>query len=329
MRIIAITICINYSDYLSGILANAEQFDRWIIVTTPEDRATISLCRSENLEIYTSDELGPGGEAFDSAFSKHVLINAAISHVKGDEDTSWIVLVDADTLLPKNFRTVVEGTKLYPRALYGLQGRRICESWEEFTALRNASPWRVNLTVHENIMGYFQMFRIDQENIRYPVAKLAAMQHDDIAFQYAFKSQLRRIIPLSALHIGPAVENWSGRSFSGRYEFARPAWQGATTAALKRLCESTTVVIIGGMFRWPHYWRELRNAGNKFYFISDPCDSVPNFSVFYSSSKRLRETQESDPYPPHLPMTHAPFSSADPRKQIPFSQIPFSNSGMR
>jgi hypothetical protein len=25
-----------------------------------------------------------------------------------------------------------------------------------------------------------------------------------------------------------------------------------------------------------------------------------------------------DPYPPHLPMTHAPFSSADPRKQIPF-----------
>jgi hypothetical protein len=26
----------------------------------------------------------------------------------------------------------------------------------------------------------------------------------------------------------------------------------------------------------------------------------------------------ADPYPPHLPMTHAPFSSADPRKQIPF-----------
>jgi hypothetical protein len=29
-----------------------------------------------------------------------------------------------------------------------------------------------------------------------------------------------------------------------------------------------------------------------------------------------------DPYPPHLPMTHAPFSSADPRKQIPFSPPP-------
>ena len=30
---------------------------------------------------------------------------------------------------------------------------------------------------------------------------------------------------------------------------------------------------------------------------------------------------QSDPYPPHLPMTHAPFSSADPRKQIPFSLV--------
>jgi transposase len=27
---------------------------------------------------------------------------------------------------------------------------------------------------------------------------------------------------------------------------------------------------------------------------------------------------ETDPYPPHLPMTHAPFNSTDPRKQIPF-----------
>ena len=27
-----------------------------------------------------------------------------------------------------------------------------------------------------------------------------------------------------------------------------------------------------------------------------------------------------DPYPPHLPMTHAPFSIPDPRKQIPVSK---------
>ena len=33
-----------------------------------------------------------------------------------------------------------------------------------------------------------------------------------------------------------------------------------------------------------------------------------------------RQSVMADPYPPHLPMTHAPFSIADPRKQIPFSQ---------
>jgi hypothetical protein len=28
---------------------------------------------------------------------------------------------------------------------------------------------------------------------------------------------------------------------------------------------------------------------------------------------------QPDPYPPHLPMTHAPFPNAGPGKQIPFS----------
>ena len=54
-------------------------------------------------------------------------------------------------------------------------------------------------------------------------------------------------------------------------------------------------------------------------------DRVPYFfsSVF----------PESAPYPPHLPMTHAPISSAGPRKQIPFRNSieslvasPFRNS---
>ena len=45
-------------------------------------------------------------------------------------------------------------------------------------------------------------------------------------------------------------------------------------------------------------------------------------------AKRARAAQSkpptvnvTDPYPPHLPMTHAPFSIPDPRKQIPFSNL--------
>ena len=33
------------------------------------------------------------------------------------------------------------------------------------------------------------------------------------------------------------------------------------------------------------------------------------------------------PEPPHLPMTHAPFSIADPRKQIPFSNLGYQQGG--
>ena len=36
---------------------------------------------------------------------------------------------------------------------------------------------------------------------------------------------------------------------------------------------------------------------------------------------RSADLRLTDPCPPHLPMTHAPFSSAEPRKQIPFRNI--------
>jgi len=36
---------------------------------------------------------------------------------------------------------------------------------------------------------------------------------------------------------------------------------------------------------------------------------------------RFSDVNETDPYPPHLPMTHAPFNSTDPRKQIPIRKV--------
>lgn len=47
---------------------------------------------------------------------------------------------------------------------------------------------------------------------------------------------------------------------------------------------------------------------------SSPVSSLKDCPAFSTSSLR-----RSDPYPPHLPMTHAPFPNAGPGKQIPFS----------
>jgi hypothetical protein len=46
-----------------------------------------------------------------------------------------------------------------------------------------------------------------------------------------------------------------------------------------------------------------------------------------SFAQILTPSLPPDPYPPHLPMTHAPFSSADPRKQIPFRNSRSETSG--
>ena len=40
MKLFGVTICINYSDYLECVLGNARHFDRWLVVTVPEDAQT-------------------------------------------------------------------------------------------------------------------------------------------------------------------------------------------------------------------------------------------------------------------------------------------------
>ena len=43
----AITVCVEYSDYLSHTLPyNRHQFSEWMIVTTPEDKATRDVASS-------------------------------------------------------------------------------------------------------------------------------------------------------------------------------------------------------------------------------------------------------------------------------------------
>lgn len=59
----AVTVSINYSDYLRRCVAqNAAVLDRWIIVTDQSDRRTIDICRHfNNIElVFTKVDFQPG-----------------------------------------------------------------------------------------------------------------------------------------------------------------------------------------------------------------------------------------------------------------------------
>jgi hypothetical protein len=207
-KLTAITICIFYSDYLVETLANRIHFDEWIIVTCPADTVTLELCRTRGLTVVVTSLCGAAGSAFDSAYTKAAILNSVLSTLGSDQ---WVLLLDADTILPRNFRRRLQAMELYPRALYGLWGRRDCATVQEFKWRLAIEPWAENILVSDNLLGYFHLFCLNQPNNRYPLFKAIPEMHDDIAFQNLFKHNLRRLLPMTAMHVGPAQVNWAGR----------------------------------------------------------------------------------------------------------------------
>ena len=217
-RLTAVTMCVNYADFLAQTVSNRNYFDEWIVVTCREDHATRELCVRHGIRVHLSGQLGPWGDCFDSAYLKAPVINEVLSRLPQE---GWVLLLDADLLLPQRFRERLGNYSLYPRALYGMYGRRECDSWEEYTWRRPVEPWAENIGYSSSVLGYFQLFRLDQPINRYPYARPKLEMHDDLCFQYGFKATLRRLLPMEGLHVGPPRVNWSGRhsgAFSGETE---------------------------------------------------------------------------------------------------------------
>ena len=49
MKIDAVTVSIDYSDYLLKIISNKEILNSWLIITHKDDSKTINICKDNNL----------------------------------------------------------------------------------------------------------------------------------------------------------------------------------------------------------------------------------------------------------------------------------------
>ena len=212
-KIIGVTICINYAGYLNATIRNAKHFDAWIIVTVPLDAPTQMLAQRNGLTILVTERLGPRGELFNAVNTKSFPLNEALSTIASD---CWALIVDADILLPVDFRHRLELLELSERKLYGLAGRRMCIIDRASEVLSRSESWIKNLHRNESIIGYFNLFYMGQPNNRYveqPPSTQArrGLRHDDNLFQKQFKRGLTKTLPMSALHMGASVLNWAGR----------------------------------------------------------------------------------------------------------------------
>ena len=138
MKLQAITICINYADYLECVIGNRRHFDRWIVMTVPMDAATHALCERHGIECHDSALLQPDGKDFHAVYNKGAVINEGIERLLETEkdDAAWCVILDADVLLPRHFSERVRAMPLEAGVLYGTAGRKVCETREQFEMLR-------------------------------------------------------------------------------------------------------------------------------------------------------------------------------------------------
>ncbi len=234
-RIEAITVSCGYGDFLAQTLPeNLSLVDDLVVITAPWDTETISVCRKHSVRYLETQEYKRGG-----AFNKARLINRVLDQISAHD---WILHLDADIVLPRKFRRLVDWAHLDERCIYGAD-RCNLTGWDRWQALkRYAGAWdnhahqcghwfhpelqagsRWISAIHGFVpIGFFQLFHGDaltQGGYRvrsYPIHHGDAAR-SDVQFALQWDRRNRHLLPeVIVLHLEsePAKlgANWRGRT---------------------------------------------------------------------------------------------------------------------
>lgn len=143
MIIEAVTVCVGYSGELAAVaIHNRPHFDRWIVVTRPEDEETRSVCRKFSIECVTTRD-------FDRKppFAKAMGIERGLAHLRAD---GWICHIDADIALPADFDAVLQDAHLDEQCIYGCDRLNVVgmDAWKRVESrglLCQSGAWAVDL----------------------------------------------------------------------------------------------------------------------------------------------------------------------------------------
>jgi len=207
----AVTVCVNYDDYLALTLPwNVGHFDAWLIITDLEDEATRRLVEDspwDNVECYATDAFYRGG----APFRKGLAIEEGFDAL-GRE--GWMMVLDADVILPEALTRPREGW--LEDCIYSPQ-RRLCEDVRWFT---HELEWDTLPYGNEKVIfpfefaGYCQLFHASASCLKkrpwYGVDHPTA-QACDSDFYSKWPKAKRVRPPFEVLHLGPTRVNWSGR----------------------------------------------------------------------------------------------------------------------
>jgi hypothetical protein len=239
----AVTVCVDYADFLAETVAsNRPHFDRWIIVTSPDDHATLDLCRDHNLEVVTTRDFYRNGEPFN----KGRAIERGLGMLGHD---GWLLHLDADIALPGDFRESLGDADLDPDCIYGAD-RIMVRGYEAWQWLKQSGylrrGWHCMVSTRDYPVGarwadlrygyvpigFFQLWNQAADHRhgirlrRYPDNHQDAARAD-VKFALQWDRRNRVLIPeivVAHLESEPAAmgANWKGRT-TDRFGPARAA----------------------------------------------------------------------------------------------------------
>jgi len=224
VKIEAVTVCVNYSDFLAHTIPeNINHVDRLVVVTTHADKATQELCRKYSVDCVMTEDFFKDGDKFN----KGRAINYALSHLRWDDK---VIHLDADIVLPMRFRQMLHYHDLKDDTVYGMDRLNV-KNYENWTAHKNKTKpqhqYRFMVTPQEQFpigsrllhselgwlpCGYFQLWSA-KTGRRYPV-NAGSSEHSDVVF--AAQWSKRVLMPeMFCYHLeseeAPMGINWQGR----------------------------------------------------------------------------------------------------------------------
>lgn len=230
MKLEAVLICVNYSDFLAHTLPSTKnQFDRLVVVTDFSDTETKKLCEYYNVECVQTNAFYENGDTFNKGKG----INAGLEKLSLD---GWVVHLDADIYLPPQTRSILENLPLDEGKIYGAD-RLMCPNYEEWLKfVDKPSPiqdswifihltkFPVGVRIAEyktpiggyEPIGYFQLWNPGESKVfRYP-DKHGFADRTDVLHCKKWPRKKRELLPeIVVIHLEsePGIGlNWKGRT---------------------------------------------------------------------------------------------------------------------
>jgi glycosyltransferase involved in cell wall biosynthesis len=203
MKVDAITVSIDYSDYLEQIVSNHDKFFRWLIVTHHSDKKTIEVCKKYNLQYICSKEIYTDG----ACFAKSRAINEGIQHLKPQD---WLCVLDSDILLTEDFNDVIHKHVVNTDVIYGCTRHnhaRQAQCKNEYDYyIWSGSKWPA---------GFFQLWHTSKF-CDYYVGDMTNAEGD---IQHKNRFDSHAMLPLNLIDIQGEFDwkaNWYGRGAIGK-----------------------------------------------------------------------------------------------------------------